>query len=77
MNFRKQFKGNLQCSLNCNAEETQDHIFENCVPIKSIITYPVNLSDIYGTLDEQIKLFKTLIEIDMLRKSMKDKIQEK
>ena len=51
MNFCKQFKGNLQCSLNCNAEETQDHIFENCSPIKSRVTYPVKLSDIFGTLD--------------------------
>ena len=27
MNYRKQFKGNTQCSLKCRTNETQDHIF--------------------------------------------------
>ena len=64
MNFRKMFKGNLQCSLQCNAEETQDHIFENCEPNKTQISDCVNLRYIYGTLDEQILVVKILIEID-------------
>ena len=68
MNFCKQFKGNLQCSLKCNAEETQDLIIENYGPIKKRVTYPVKLSYIYWTLDEQMKVVKTLIEIDLLKK---------
>ena len=74
MNFCKQFKENLHCRSNCNAKETQDHILLNCGPIQIRVTYPVKLSDIYGTLDEQIRLVQTLIEIDMVRKSMKNNI---
>ena len=50
--------------------------FFNCGHIKTTVTYPVKLSDIYETLDDHIKLVKILIVIDMLRKCMKDKIQD-
>ena len=56
----------------CNSEETQSHIFENCEPIKSRISYPmnVNLEDIYGTIDDQIRTIKSLTIIDHIRRSM-------
>ena len=50
--------------------------FLNCGHIKTTVTNPVKLSDIYETLDDHIKLVKILIVIDMLRKCMKDKIQD-
>ena len=74
MNFRKQYKGNLKCSFLCLDEETQTHIFENCGPIKAKLSDFVNLKDIYGNLNDQIKLVKTLSKIDLIRKSMKQDI---
>ena len=69
-------KGDLSCRFSCNSEETQSHIFENCEPIKSRISYPlnVNLEDIYGSIDDQIRTMKSLIIIDHVRKSMIDNV---
>ena len=74
MNSRKQFKGNTQCSLKCRTDETQDHIFEHCDPIRTKIGHNIKLSEIYGTLDDQIRVVRTLLEIDRMRKTLKDKI---
>jgi hypothetical protein len=65
-------KGNLLCRFSCNSEETQSHIFEHCEPIKAQISYPINinLKDIYGTLDDQIRTMKSIYTIDQVRKSM-------
>jgi hypothetical protein len=74
MKFRKQYKGNLKCSFQCPDEETQSHIFENCGPIKAKLSDSVNLKDIYGNINDQIKLVKTLSKIDLIRKTMKQDI---
>ena len=74
MNSRKQFKGNTQCSLKCRTDETQDHIFEHCDTIRTKIGHNIKLSEIYGTLDDQIRVVRTLLEIDRMRKTLKDKI---
>ena len=71
MNFRKQYKGNLKCSFQCLDQETQTHICKNCGPIKAKLSDSVNKKDIYGNLNDQIKLVKTLSKVDLIRKSMK------
>ena len=60
------------CRFLCNKEETQSHIFENCESIKSRISYPmnVNLEDIYGSIDDQIRTIKSLTVIDHIKRSM-------
>ena len=72
INFKKMNKGNLTCRFLCNSEETQSHIFENCEPIKSKISYPmnINLQDIYGSIDDQIGTIKYLVIIDNVRSSI-------
>ena len=70
MNFKKLNKGNLGCRFQCDTEETQIHIFENCRPIKARISDPVKLNDIYGSLDDQINIIQTLSKIDKIRKIM-------
>ena len=67
-------RGNLRCSFYCNSEETQNHIFEKCGPIRARIGYPVtvNLSDIYGPIEDQIQAIQVLNKIDIIRKSMKE-----
>ena len=67
-------RGNLKCSFQCNSEETQNHIFETCGPIQARIGFPVtvNLSDIYGPVDDQIRAIRILNKIDLVRKSMKE-----
>ena len=76
MNFKKLNKGSLMCSFLCQSEETQKHIFEQCRPIQSRISYPVNvnLDDIYGGIDDQVRTIKILIKIDHIRRSMKEDI---
>ena len=32
-NFQKMNRGNLKCSLKCNSDESQDHIFQSCTPV--------------------------------------------
>ena len=67
-------RGNLKCIFQCNSEETQHHIFEICGPIRARIGYPVtvNLSDIYGPVDDQIRAIGVLNKINLVRKSMKE-----
>ena len=62
------------CSFHCNSEETQNHIFLKCGPIQARIGHPVtvNLSDIYGPVEDQIQAIQVLNKIDILRKSMKE-----
>ena len=76
MNFSKMNKGNLMCSFLCQSDETQSHIFEHCQPILSRISYPtnVNLDDIYGSIDDQVRAIKSLIKIDHIRRAMKEDI---
>ena len=76
MNFKKMNKGNLKCIFNCDNNETQLHIFENCQPIKNKLNFNTNvkLSSIYGTVSEQKKAISVLIKIDSIRKQMKQDI---
>ena len=74
MNFKKLNKGSLMCSFLCQSEETQKHIFEQCRPIQSRISYPVNvnLNQIFGSLDDQHKVINCLTMIDHVIKLMID-----
>ena len=55
MNFKKMNRGNLKCGFNCNEDETQLQIFENCVPSKKKINLNINMKfeNIYGTIEQQ------------------------
>ena len=74
INYKKINKGNLKCTFQCKSDETQEHIFQNCQPILSRISYPViiNLSDIYGSVDDQYSIIKNLTEVDRMRRLMKE-----
>ena len=73
-NFRKMNKNNLNCSFKCNSVETQIHIFENCKPILSKLKAPnpIKLSKIFGTIEDQCEVIDTLMNIEAIRKSMKE-----
>ena len=70
MNFRKMNKGNLKCSFQCNQDETQIHIFQECTPLLSRLNIPhtVDMNDIYGDMNEQRSAIKTFIKIDSIRR---------
>ena len=55
MNFKKMNRLSLTCSLKCNTEETQFHIFQSCRPIleKLGVSEVPQLSQIYGSHQEQ------------------------
>ena len=71
-NFKKLKKGNMQCRLNCESEEYQDHIFQSCRPIfeKLGITEIPNINSIYGTPMEQQHAIKIFVQLDKLRKQL-------
>ena len=54
--------------------ETQTHIFENCKPILSRLktTNPIKLSKIFGTLEDQCEVIDTIMNIEEIRKFMKE-----
>ena len=74
-NFRKMNKKNMKCSLGCNSIETQNHIFEQCVPVidQLRLKESINLDKIYGTLEEQKSIIQSLIQIDECRKQLIEK----
>ena len=76
MNFKKMYKNNLKCSFSCNTLETQSHIFEECKPIicNLLNPVPIKLEQIFGSLQEQCDIIEKLVEIDTVRKLMKDNL---
>jgi hypothetical protein len=75
-NFRKLYRNNLKCIFNCDSFETQSHIFEECKPIRSQLENPstLNLKVIFGSIEEQSDIIGKLVEIDSVRKHMKDNL---
>ena len=72
LNFRKLNRNNLRCSLKCDTEESQAHIFQSCQPIlnKIGIQNVPNIIHIYGTPVEQKNAIKIFIQIDQIRKQL-------
>ena len=54
------------CSLKCNTEETQFHIFQSCRPIleKLEVSEVSQLSQIYGRHQEQKHAIELFVKID-------------
>ena len=69
-------KGNLKCSFQCDSDETQEHIFQNCQPILSRISYPaiIDFKHIHESFDDQLSIIKNLTEIDKIRRLMNENI---
>ena len=68
-------KSDMKCSLGCDTIETQYHIFEQCSPIKEQLRLQksINLDRIYGTLEEQKSIIRSLIQIEDARKHIIEK----
>ena len=75
-NFRKMYRNNLKCIFNCDSIETQSHIFEECEPIRSKLNNPISvqLEMIFGSIEEQSDIIGKLVQIDSVRKKMKDNL---
>ena len=76
MNFEKLNKFNLRCSLKCNENETQEHVFEYCEEIIKNMkqTTNINLENIFGTVKDQKEVVINLIEKENIRKSLQDNL---
>ena len=72
MNFKKLHKKNLKCVFLFNEEETQCHIFQNCVPILTRLGFQdiPSLDNIYGSLVDQKNAVLIFTQIDHIRKQM-------
>ena len=75
-NFKKLNRNNLKCSFLCNKIETQEHIFEECHPIQMLLKTPrvIKLNKILGSLEDQVSIIDSLIEIEDIRKDMLSKL---
>ena len=74
LNFRKLYRNDLKCTFGCSEAEDQVHIFTTCQPILSRLQ-PIkqtNFHQIYGNLSDQKEVIKVYLEIDKMRKSMRD-----
>ena len=71
-NFKNMNKGNLKCIMNCDAIETQIHIFEHCEPVLSRLnlTETPTLNSIYGSPSEQKSAVEIFLKIDKMRRHM-------
>ena len=69
-------RGDLQCIFKCNESETQSHIFENCQPIRKRLNIKSSLKidNIYGSMTQQKEAIKIFLQIDNIRKHMKNYI---
>ena len=71
VNFRKMNKNNVNCSFGCNEIESQEHIFSNCLPLKTC-----TIQTEYENLDKETKNQKTTIsvyvQIEQRRKKAKE-----
>jgi len=72
-NFKKRFKGNLNCRLGCNLLEDQEHVFVYCKFIPSRITID-EYSCIYGSVNDQIVSIKKIFVIDSVRQRLIDSL---
>ena len=62
----------MKCSLGCDAIETQYNFFEKCYPIidQIILIENIQLDKIYGTLEKQTFITKTLLQVYDARKHL-------
>ena len=72
-NFSTKFKQNISCIFGCNFEENQKHIIEceyilNKLEDKTILT-EVEYSDLFETIDQQIKITKIYTEAFKIREA--------
>ena len=72
LNFRKMNKGNLMCSLKCENEESQTHIFESCKPIleKLDVRSTQTLNKIFGTQREQKEAITVFVAMEDIRRQL-------
>ena len=68
-NFKNMHKQDFKCSFKCDTSETQEHIFENCQPLKQLLkdTISCKVSSVFGSFEEQKTGIKSLVEIDKMR----------
>ena len=66
-------RGDLNCIFQCNTPETQVHIFEDCQPIRNMLSFHPDkkIKAIFGTMSQQKEVISTFIQIDAVRKQMK------
>ena len=77
-NYKKLYQNNMQCSFGCLSEETQFHVFEECLKIREKLDKKENfkISFIYGHLYQQNAAVAVLVQIEENRLKMKQSIKE-
>ena len=76
-NYRTLYNGQVQCSLGCLSDETQQHIFEECKILRAHLQLKegVKISDIFGNFDAQKSAMYNFIQIEEKRVKKKCKKQ--
>ena len=71
INFRKLYKGNLQCSLGCQNIESQLHIFSQCKVLKSDL-HTEDYNSLFSDVNKQKQVINIFISIEKKRQSLRD-----
>jgi hypothetical protein len=74
MNYRKMYSGNLKCSLGCQEDENQGHIFENCKFLKTK-EKKINLESIFKDPYTQKEAIKKILRIEKERLKLKEALE--
>ena len=68
-----------QCTFGCFCVENQQHIFEECMPLKRNLQLKggVKIADVYGDLKTQKAAISDFIQIEANRLELKKNMEEK
>ena len=77
-NYRKMYNNQIQCSFGCLRDENQQHVFEECMPLKQNLQLKggVKVADIFGGLKLQKAAMTDFIQIEEKRVEQKKRLEE-
>ena len=77
-NYRKMYNGQIQCTFDCLSDENQQHIFEECKPLREGLHLKegIKLQDVYGDIKLQKAAISNFIQIEEKRVDLKKKLEE-
>ena len=69
------YNGQIQCNFGCLCDENQQHIFEECKPLREGLHLKegIKLNDVYGDIQMQKAALSNFIQIEEKRVDLKKK----
>ena len=72
------YNNQIQCSFGCLSDENQQHVFEECMPLKQNLQLKggVKVADVFGGLKMQKAAMIDFIQIEEKRVEQKKRLEE-